>query len=177
MFSLICFALSVSAGSAHCDQTAAGSLWGFYETTGASGNLMCRLCVLSHVADLIDISVSMQEKSAKIFSGPGTAEEGPGGVRPSDGEAMKSGAPAGSVIGAPEDAAPHTHLGTHWPRRRSPLLLWRRGLGSTAAELRKFPRKTRRLLPLLPPREERAGERRAVPTPMKPLSPAPLPLN
>ena len=42
----------------------------------------------------------------------------------------------------------------------------------TAVELRKFPRKARRLLPLLPPREERAGERRAVPTPMKPLSPA-----
>ena len=34
------------------------------------------------------------------------------------------------------------------------------GAGSTAIELEKFTRETRRLLPLLPPREERAGERR-----------------
>ena len=46
----------------------------------------------------------------------------------------------------------------------------------TAIELGKVPRETWRLLPLLPPREERVGERRFVPTPMNPL-PNPLPVR
>ena len=47
----------------------------------------------------------------------------------------------------------------------------------TAVELRKFPREARRLPPLLPPREERVGVRRAVLIQLNSPHPSPLPVR
>ena len=52
-----------------------------------------------------------------------------------------------------------------------------RGPGCTAVELGMLPSETRQLLPLLPLREERAGERRAVQTPLNSPLPNPLPVR
>ena len=51
------------------------------------------------------------------------------------------------------------------------------GPGCTAVELSKLPGETCRLLPLLPQREERAGERRAARTSKKAPLPNPLPVR
>ena len=69
---------------------------------------------------------------------------------------------------------PENHQATPGPEAGRVTL---RRPGPTAVELGMLPSETRQLLPLLPQREERAGERRAVQTPLNSPLPNPLPVR